>query len=289
MNRQRPPRAEPTELRQILQLFRDEAGLSFSPETEFVVERKLRERILALDLISLAEYLNLLRSGPEGRREMEIVLDEVTTHETYFFREEFQLRLFRNELLPRLRALAEPRRRLTLWSAGCSTGEEAYTLAMILDEARDFDDWVVRVVGTDLSRRCVMAARRGIYGGASFRAVPREYMARHFSIDEGGARVNDELKSRCLFLQANLLDGERHPMIGRVEAIFCRNVLIYLCEDARKRVLQVLYDRLCPGGYLLLGHSESLLHGGSSFEVVNLQGDVVYRRPERDDGYKRGG
>lgn len=278
------PRLGPDALRQLLLIFRVEAGLEFSQDTEFVLERRLQERLTALELVSFDEYVRLLRT-PSGRRELELALDEVTTHETYFFREEFQLRAFRDEILPRLRASNENRRRLTIWSAGCSTGEEVYTLAMILDDSGLFDGWSVRFIGSDISRRCVNLARRGVYSGSSFRAVPPGFLARYFVEEEGRMRVIDSIRNQCLFLQANLLDHERHIPQGRMEAVFCRNVLIYLAEEARRRVLLTLHDRLYPGGYLMLGHSESLLHIDSSFEAVHLRGDVVYRRPEREDGW----
>lgn len=277
------PRLDPSERRQLLLIFREEAGLEFPMDTEFVIERKLQERLAENHLGSFEEYIKLLRT-PAGRRELEAALDEVTTHETYFFREEFQLKAFHDELLPRLRALTESRRRLTVWSAGCSTGEEVYTLAMLINESRLFEGWAVRIVGSDLSRRCVHTARRAVYGRSSFRAVPKELLGRYFVEEEAGRmRVIDEIRNQCLFVHANLLDFERHLTLGRMEAVFCRNVLIYLAEEARGQVLQTLYDRLAPGGYLMLGHSESLLHSDSSFEVVHLRGDVVYRRPERDE------
>lgn len=281
------PQFTPQELEMLLRLFREEAGLEFPRDTEYVLERKLQERLLALELGDFSDYLRLLRS-PAGRRELELALDEVTTHETYFFREEYQLRTFQQELLPQIQAMTEGRKRLTLWSAGCASGEEAYTLAMIVDASGLFDGWSVRVVGSDLSRRCIQVARRGIYGKSSFRTVNKELEGRYFEEEEGRLGVRQDLRDRCLFLQANLLDPERHITLGRMEAIFCRNVLIYLSQEARQRVLQMFYERLCPGGFLLLGHSESLLHTESAFEIVHLNNDVVYRRPEREEGRRSG-
>jgi chemotaxis protein methyltransferase CheR len=277
------PLINPQDLSALLRLFREEAGLEFPRDTEYVIERKLQERLAALGLGDFGEYVRLLRSAA-GRKELEHALDEVTTHETYFFREEYQLKIFQQELLPRLRVMTEGRRRLTLWSAGCASGEEAYTLAMLLDASGLFEGWSVRVVGSDLSRRCIHQARRGSYGRSSFRTLPKDFEDRYFTLNGGRLEVIPEIREMCLFLQMNLLDQERHLTLGRMDAIFCRNVLIYLAAEARQRVLRSLYDRLNPGGYLMLGHSESLLHTESDFEVVHLQGDVVYRRPEQDDG-----
>ncbi|RYE84658.1 MAG: protein-glutamate O-methyltransferase CheR, partial [Myxococcales bacterium] len=231
--------------RVLLQLLRETAGLEFSTDTSFVLERRLQDRLVALSLDSFDDYVRLLRS-PAGRAELEHVLDEVTTHETYFFREEYQLRAFRDELLPRLHALAERRRRMTIWSAGCSTGEEVYTVAMLVDASHLFDDWNVRVVGSDLSRRCIERARRGVYGPSSFRSMPRDLLDRYFTLDERQHRVDDSIRAYCAFFQANLLEPERHLGVGRAEAIFCRNVLIYLAEPARRQVLELLFARLEP-------------------------------------------
>ncbi|MCS6898880.1 MAG: CheR family methyltransferase [Myxococcales bacterium] len=277
------PRMDPQDLAALLQIFREAAGLEFPRDTEYVLERKLQDRLVALRFDNFGDYVRLLRSTA-GRKELEHALDEVTTHETYFFREEYQLRLFQQDLLPRLRAMNEGRRRLTLWSAGCASGEEAYTVAMLLDNSKLFEGWALRVVGSDLSKRCIYQARRGSYGRSSFRALPREFEERYFTLQGERLEVIPKIREMCLFLQMNLLDQERHLTLGRMDAIFCRNVLIYLAEEARQKVLRLLYERLIPGGYLMLGHSESLLHLQSAFEAVHLQGDVVYRRPESDDG-----
>jgi chemotaxis protein methyltransferase CheR len=141
----------------------------------------------------------------------------------------------------------------------------------------------VRILGTDLSRRCVAAAKRAVYGRAAFRAVPPDYKQAYFEVDPEGTKVGGPIRSMCTFAQLNLLHPQKSSIVvGRMDAIFCRNVLIYLDASARMRVLDELYDRLAPGGFLMLGHSESLLNVSSRFEVVHLREDLVYRRPEGD-------
>ena len=275
------PPLETLEARQLMEIFRAEAGLAFPEDSAFVLERRLRDRLAAHNLRSFGQYIELLRA-PSGQRELEEALEVVTTHETYFFREEYQLRAFREQVLPQIQTAAESRRRLSVWSAGCSTGEEAYTVAMLLAQTGLFTGWDVRVLGSDISRRCVAAARKAVYGKAAFRVVPREYRQQYFVDDEEGTHVTPEIRNMCTFAQMNLLDPDRASVIGRVDAVFCRNVLIYLDNEARKRVIATLYDRLVPGGYLMLGHSESLLNVSSAFEVVHLREDLVYRKPERE-------
>src|SRR5262249_43825561 len=207
-------------------------------------------------------------------------IDLVTINETYFFREEYQLRALRQEILPAL-VRARNRQPLVIWSAGCSTGEEVYSIAIVTAESGLLGGRDVRIFGSDISRRCVAAARRAVYGPSSFRAMPHDYRKRYFVERDDGSHVVDELRSSglCQFGHLNLLDAQRAAVVGRVDVIFCRNVLIYFDEASRRRVIEMFYDRLLPGGYLLLGHSESLLNGSTAFELVHLREDLVYRKP----------
>jgi len=282
------PTLAPIEARQITEVFRAEAGLSFAEDAAFVLERRLRERLTALGIPTFAAYAELLRRGtPEAAREIEEALELVTTHETYFFREEYQLRAFRTEVLPRLCDLSGARRRISVWSAGCSTGEEPYSVAMILQSSPLLDGWEKRVLGSDLSKKCIAAARRGVYGKAAFRATPPEMRDAYFVEEADGTRVSADVRAMCTFAQLNLLHGDRCAVVGKVDAIFCRNVLIYLDAEARARVISTLFERLAPGGYLMLGHSESLLNVPSEFEPVSLTDALVYRRPDVGSGRLR--
>src|SRR3954447_11014409 len=139
-----------------------------------LVERRLRDRLAALGLSSFAEYYQLLRFDERGRAELDEAIDLVTINETYFFRESYQLRAFKDEILTAFRAPPQSRERLSVWSAGCSTGEEVYSIAMATRESGLFPGRAVRVFGSDISRRCVAHARRGVYGPSSFRTLPSE-------------------------------------------------------------------------------------------------------------------
>jgi chemotaxis protein methyltransferase CheR len=243
------------------------------------MERRLRERLAALGLGSFNEYYQLLRYDERGRAELEEALDLVTINETYFLREAYQLRAFKDEVLPALRGVPQGRERLSIWSAGCSTGEEVYSIAMLTRESGLYPGRSVRIFGSDISRRVLAHARRGVYGKASFRAMPIELRRRYFLEHDDGAHVVDDLRSVSQFGHLNLLDTPRSSIVGRVDVIFCRNVLIYFDDAARRRVIEMFYDRLLPGGYLLLGHSESLLNVSTAFELVHLREDLVYRKP----------
>ena len=273
-------RLEQDDFRLLRELFNQHSGLWFGPESRAVVERRLRERIAALGLSSFGEYYQMLRFHERARQELDEAMDLVTINETYFFREDYQLVAFKNEILPMVFSRENgPRERLSIWSAGCSTGEEPYTLAMCAIEANLPTTCDVRIFGSDISRRCVAAARRGVYGASSFRATTPERRRRYFRERADGSHVADEVRAFCHFGHLNLLDSARAAVVGRVDVIFCRNVLIYFDDVSRRRVIEMFYDRLLPGGFLLLGHSESLLNVSTAFELVHLKGDLVYRKP----------
>jgi chemotaxis protein methyltransferase CheR len=271
---------KPEEHALFCELFRGIAGLSLGPQSRFSMERRLRDRVVALNLKSFSEYYQVLRFHPHARAEMEEAIDAMTTHETYFFREDYQLRAFQGELLPQLVKEKKTTRRLSIWSAGCSTGEEAYTIAMLILASGLAEGWDVRVYGSDISKKCVSFARRGIYGKSSFRGpMPAAYAPYFERRTDGEVEVGKQARALCHFGQMNLTDAEKTTVLGLVDAIFCRNVLIYLTDDARKRVISALYEQLRPGGVLMLGHSESLLNVTTAFELYHLKEDLVYKRP----------
>ncbi len=270
---------KPEEYRLLRDLFSAKIGVSFGPESRFAMERRLRERLAVLKLTTFAEYYQYLRFHPLAEREWEEAIELLTTNETYFFREDYQLRSFTNEVLPMLAEQAKSRRRLALWSAGCSTGEEAYTIAMLVLQSGLFDGWEVKIFGSDISKRCIAAARRAVYGPASFRSTPADAKRAFFIERPDGLHVAERVRSMVHFGQMNLLDNDRTRLLGRIDAVFCRNVLIYFDPHARKRTIDMFHERLYQGGVLLLGHSESLLNVTTAFELLHLREDLVYRKP----------
>ncbi len=172
-------------------------------------------------------------------------------------------------------------KRLRIWSAGCSTGEEPYTIAMLLLESGRFAGWQLEVHGTDISKRVLAIARRGEYGPSALRSTSLHFQRKYFEAVAGKVRVKDEVRALVTFAQLNLLDPGARELAPRCDLIFCRNVMIYFDLPARKQLLATLHDRLYEGGYLLLGHSENLIQVSADFELVHLQHDLVYRRPGR--------
>ena len=256
-------------------------GILVREDMKFVMERRLWPRLEALGLTDFGAYHTFLRQDPQRRAELESAVEALTTHETYFFREPVQLKAFSEEILPMLQQRNAATKRLRIWSAGCSTGEEAYTVAILLKESHLFDSWEVEVYGSDISRRVLATARRAEYGPSSMRVATPELVSRYFIPTEGNrVRVRDDVRSWVSFGHLNLLDAESCLLVPRMDVVFCRNVMIYFDLPARQRVLQVFSEKLVAGGFLMLGHSENLLNLGADFELVHLRGDLVYRKPE---------
>lgn len=264
----------------------ERTGLHFSMELRSSFERRLRERLLALGLSTFREYFQYLRSHGRNSAEWDEAIEALTTNETYFFREQTQLHTFEHELLPMLRERGKRRLRLAVWSAGCSSGEEAYTLAMIVHSSGLFastsgsdPQWDIRIYGTDISKRCVIAARRGVYGERSFRVMPLGVRDAYFTKEVDGWHISNVIRKMCHFGQESLIDGLPSRLFANVDAVFCRNVLIYFDGNARKAAIESIYGRLRPGGVLFLGHAESLLNLSTTFELLHLRDDLVYRKP----------
>ena len=270
----------PVVFRLLRDVIHDHAGLFFREDMQFLLERRLAPRLRSLGLDSYAAYHRLLCYDPQRAEEIEAATEALTTNETYFFREPLQLRSFSDEILPELASAGREARRLRVWSAGCSSGEEAFTAAILVRSSGLFSGWDVEILGSDIARRVLSVARGGCYGAHAFRGVEAEAMLRWFRPAGERWMVDDAVRRMVSFAHINLLDDAAVDQVESMDCIFCRNVLIYFDVDARRRVLKSLHRRLRPGGYLLLGHSESLLNVTADFEMAQLKGDLAYRKPK---------
>jgi chemotaxis protein methyltransferase CheR len=263
-------------------------GIYFDTGSKYLLEKRLARRLSALNLASFHEYYHYLKYNRNRDQELMDIMDILTTNETYFFRESFQLKAFTDEIIPELitRKHSTGSKSLRIWSAGCSTGEEAYTIAMLLNGIRALRDWHIEIIGTDISQRVLQYARRAVYGKSSFRATEQEYIQRFFIAQEDGLKVCDQIRDLVTISHLNLFDTNRMAMLGRMDLIFCRNVIIYFDQAAKKRVVESYYNSLCEGGFLLLGHSESLMNITTLFTLRHFKNDMIYQRPERSDGVR---
>jgi chemotaxis protein methyltransferase CheR len=269
------------EFRMYCDLLRGYSGLHFDESSRFLLEKRVARRIRELDLGSFAAYHFQLRSG-SADGELAHLVDLLTTNETYFFRERSQLAALVEEIVPallRYSAGGSGPRPVSIWSAGCSSGEEPYSVIALAMEAGLQPGRDLRVYASDISRPMLMKCRRGLYREASFRETSDPLRARYFSEKDGLFRICDEVKRHVDFIHLNLMDAAKLALLGTMDVILCRNVIIYFEAETKRRVIQTFYERVRPGGYLLLGHAESLINISSAFELSHLKRDLVYRRP----------
>jgi len=266
------------EFRLIRDLIYNHCGLFFDSDNKYLLDRRLLPRLSVHSLSGFREYYQFLKYDRKKDEEISDILDILTTNETYFFRESFQLDAFTREILPELKLLKSRDKMLRIWSAGCSTGEEPYTIAMLMLEQEEFRDWRIEIVGSDISQRVVQVARKGVYGKSSFRCMEPRYLERFFTEVQDGYRVNDEVRELVTISQMNLFDANRLALLGKMDIIFCRNVIIYFDMGSKKKVIESFHGALRNGGFLLLGHSESLMNVSTAFALRHLKNDMVYQK-----------
>lgn len=269
------------EFRMFRDFFRGYCGLHFGEDSRFLLEKRLARRVRELDLGSFSAYHYVLRREGPGEQELAHAIDALTTNETYFFRERSQLQALVEEVIPECLERRRKRggRALSIWSAGCSSGEEPYSIVMMAVEAGLVPGEDFRVYGSDISGAVLRKARHGLYRPASFREGLDHLQKRYFEEQDGLWRVSDEIKRHVVFTRVNLLDRARADLLGAMDVILCRNVIIYFDLETKREIVSRFHDKLQPGGYLLLGHAESLINVSTAFSLAHLKRDMVYRRP----------
>jgi chemotaxis protein methyltransferase CheR len=256
-------------------LVHSEAGISLSDAKRELVYGRLVRRLRALELDSFSAYIALLQSG-EHPSEMQEFINAITTNLTSFFREPHHFEFLANTALPELVRRNAATRRIRIWSSASSTGEEPYTIAMVLRECQSvWAGYDVRILATDLDTQCVATCKRGVYGQDRVRDLPKATLAKYFEAgpQAGTHRVRDEVRELVSFGQLNLMN--EWPMRGPLDIIFCRNVVIYFDKDAQRKLFQRMADLQREGAYLFLGHSETLFKVSTRYE---LMGRTIYRR-----------
>lgn len=245
--------------------------------------RKLQPRLQELHIESFEDYYQYLRFNKNRLDEITKITDLIVNNETYFYRENYQLEALSSEILPEIKRCGKPKDQLSIWSAGCSTGEEPLTLAILIKECGLFDDWDVRIFGSDISQRAISKARRGLYSSSSFRLSDKKqdaYIKRtYFKKKKHVYAIKEDIKSMVSYNRSNLLDKALLTPLRNLDVIMCRNVFIYFPEKIRRKVAELFYQKLKPGGYLLLGHSENLLNTSTAFQCIRLSNDLAYRKP----------
>ena len=272
------------EFRLLRDFVHERFGLFFEDSQRASFKARLAGRLASLDLRSFEDYYHYLRFGPQRNEELRSVITHLTNNETYFYREPSQLQVFGEHVL---RAVKERKgtaseRRLRILSAGCSTGEEPYTLAMIVyDSGQFFWNWEVQVVGLDVDSGALDKARRAVYFHNSFRSTRPDALERHFVRKGTGQEVKDGVRRLVQFREGNLLEAASYEGLAPVDVVLCRNVLIYFSDEAIRRVVRHFYELLTGGGFLFLGHAESLARITDAFTPVRFKGAMIYQKPER--------
>lgn len=280
--RQRDVHVSDTEFIQLRDFLYQQCGIFIAENRKYLVENRLSSRLRELGLRSFGEYYNYLRYDANRSVEMNKLFENMTTNETSFFRNGPQLDVFRDKvLIPLLNELrAKGQKKLRIWSAGCSSGEEPYTLAIILHEVlkQELPSWDIKITANDLSLAMLASARKGLYNDYAIRTTPPDMLAKHF-IKEGNLyRIDPALQKLVNFGQINLSDKVQLSKVERSHIVFCRNVIIYFDDEMKRSVINSFYDNLLPGGYLLIGHSESLHNISRAFKPDHYAGAIVYRK-----------
>jgi len=261
----------PTDYNTFSQILERQSGILLGDNKQYLVASRLSNFIQENNIASLSDLLSQI-DLPSGKLLLQKVLDQMTTNETLWFRDNYPFEYMKRQLIPEL----QKKRRFRIWCAACSSGQEPYSLAMLLGEA--FSSATSEIVATDLSHRILEKAKQGTYQQIELkRGLPSDKLQRHFDkIDDKNWQLKQALRTKIRFQQMNLL-GLPYSL-GKFELIFCRNVLIYFSQENKTRVLNGLIDSLQPGGYLFLGASESLTRDCKPLEMVRCNPGLVYRK-----------
>ncbi|HXZ11188.1 MAG TPA: CheR family methyltransferase [Candidatus Sulfotelmatobacter sp.] len=256
----------------------------YMPDNKFYfLNDRCARRTKVVDTTSLREYYEMLTAGPDRDAEIRNLLNEITVGETCFFRNPQQLAALRKTVIPKIMAAksALSFTRLKFWSAGCSTGEEPYTLAMLFleDSPTLLKGWTWEIIATDLNDRSVAKAKEGLYDNYALRNTPLPFQQKYFKDRGGDFAISDEVKKRVSFSRLNLLDESKLLFMKGIDVIFCANVLIYFDGASKRRTVHHFFNSLLPGGYFFLGHSESLFGVTDEFRLVHFPGATAYLRP----------
>ena len=264
----------------IRKIIYDLSGIYYTDSKKYLLENRIARRLTANKMKSFEEYIRLLKSR-DNREELDQLFEVITINETYFFRAFHQFEAFRDILVPELmekKQMSSPT--IRIWSAASSTGEEPYTLAIIILEylKRKYPRTNFQILASDINSAVLDSARKGVFKQYSVRNVPEHILKKYFRQEGNKYIINDEVKKLVKFTKLNLYDSHAIRSISGCDVIFCANVLIYFDQSSKQKVVSNLYNALNKGGYLFIGYSESL-HGVSrAFKLVHLPKAMAYKK-----------
>jgi len=271
--------ASPEEYVALCDFLRQRTGLSFGENKRYYVERRVVDRMAAVGAEDFGEYLNLLRFQASGE-ELQLLVNQMTVNETYFFREKYQLDCLVNSALDEVVRDRKPGDRIRIWSAGCSTGEEPYSIAiMLLEFWKRVDEFEIELHASDIDSRVLTAARAGLYEERSLQFLPPHLVSKYFTLEAPGRwRIIGDLRDSIEFSHVNLMDSEQIRRFRNLDVIFCRNMLIYFDDLGRREVAAGFHEALAPGGFVFLGHSESMARMSSLYAPRRFPEAIIYQK-----------
>ncbi|PJJ27408.1 CheR family methyltransferase [Lacrimispora celerecrescens] len=263
------------EFKQFAQYVKTNYGINLSEEKQTLVSGRLNSVLLSKNFKSLTEYLNYVESDKTGQAVVTLI-DKIATNHTFFMREADHFEYFRDKILPYLTRIVKDKD-LRIWSAACSSGEEPYTLAMIIDEffGKEKMLWDAKILATDISNNVLETAKKGVYSKDRISALPASWRLNYFKeIDAENTILTDNIRNEVIYRKLNLMDSV-FPFRQKFHIIFCRNVMIYFDNKTKNELVEKLYDKTEYGGYLFIGHSESLNHDFARYKYIM---PAVYRK-----------
>lgn len=249
------------------------------------MQKRIEKRAELLELDNLNEYYLMLKFA-EDSSEFDKLINDLTVNETYFFRDFPQLRNFAEDVLPLFAKEKGDNKKIKIWSAACSTGEEPYTLSIILLEMLDQpEEWDIEILASDINTEVLRSAKIGLYESRAVKDVPPEYLEKYFTRLNDKYLVNLNVRKLVTFKRINLMDENVMSNVTGCDFIFCRNCLIYFNDESRKSVLESFYESLNPGGFIFLGHSESVGRISTAYKVQRIGDTIVYSRPRCEEAH----
>ena len=257
----------------------ERSGIHFPPTKKYILESRLCHRLRELELEDFDQYIAFLTMGPFQMDEFQEMFNRITINETSFFRHEAQLSVFEKVALPQVMQARASTRRLRIWSAACSSGEEPFTLAMQVHRSLGMrlSDWQVEILGTDISERALKIAQSGRYSDYAMRSTPDLVKSRYFRQDGRDWVLSDDIRSMVSFELHNLKETLAARRFGSFDVIFCRNVMIYFDQDMKSRVLSCFVNQLARDGMLFIGHSETIRPEDAPFVAEEIPHGFCYR------------
>jgi len=263
-----------------IKLIYKKTGLHYEYNKKYFVQKRIEKRAELLEMETLSEYFMMLKFADDST-EFYRLINDLTVNETYFFRDFPQLRNFAEDVLPIFAKEKESRKKIKIWCAACSTGEEPYTLFIILQEMLEKpEEWEIQILASDINTEVLQSARTGLYESRAVKDVPPEYLEKYFTKRHDKYLINLNVKKSVAFKRINLMDENDRSNINGCDFIFCRNCLIYFDDESRRSVLSSFYESLNPGGFVFLGHSESVGRISSAYKVKRIGDTIVYFKPK---------